>query len=273
MARFSGNLAATRTANVPALPDNTRNWGEGVDARHGDPNIPDLGQPPPAPHVKLEVPPFIEDMVTLTREPPYFPLEDPEPAEFDDKFQHDVSTLPYGVPDNDRLRQMSGQLHGIRKGVYPYLRTTKVARDFTTKNETRREQSLPGLRQDGALSGFALRALRGFNSLPVNNPGSPDVSYSGNYVRQGWDISRITNRRMPRRGLTHVKRELHVNVAATAVDTPPHAGPYSSPFRNFGRWNVRAYMPSLRREPEPWDQDAADDYAQEQASNYNSWGL
>lgn len=270
MARFTGNLAASTR---PMPRDNTRNWGEGTDPRH-DIIVPDLGQPAPVPHVKLEVPLFIEDMVDLSREPPYFPLDDQEPAEFDDKFQHDTATLPYGKPDNDRMRQLSGQLHSIKKqGHYPYMRATKVDRDVSTRNESLREQSLPASRQDGALSGFALRALRGFNSLPVNNPGDPDISYSGNYVRQGWDLSRVTNRLMRRRGISHFKRELHINVAQTAIDTPPHPGPYSSGFRNFGRWNVRAYLPSQRREPEPWDQDAVDDYSAEESSHYSSWGL
>lgn len=273
MARLSGNLASSTRSNVAPRPDNTRNWGEGVDPRHANSDQPDLGFPAPVPHVKLEVPDFIEDMVDLSREPPYFPDTDLETAQYDDKFQHDVETLPYGVPDDDRMRQMSGQLHSVQKNVYPYMRATKVDRDFTTKNESRREQSLPPTRMDGAVSGQALRALRGFNSLSVNNPGNPETSYSGNYTRQGWELSRITNRRMARRGLAHTKRELHVNLADTAIDTPPHPGPYSSPFHNFGNFNVGAYRPSVRREPGAWDQDIADDYTEDETLNYHSWGL
>lgn len=273
MARYSGSLvASTRGSYAPG--DNAKNWGEGVDARHGTAG-PDLGFPPPAPHVKLEVPDFIEDQVTLGREPPYFPDADMETAQYDDIHQHEPQPggLPYGVPDNDRLRTLSGALHSRLRRIPPYRMATMVARDFTTENESRREQSLPAVRQEGSIAGQSLRALRGFNSLAVNNPGDPEISYSGNYVRQGWDLSRITNRRMPRRGLTHTKRVLHVNTADTAIDTAPHPGPYSSSFRNFGRLNVGAYLPSIRREPRPWDEDQANDYSADEQANYNSWGL
>lgn len=267
---YSGNLVRS---NQPNYDDNTRNWGEGVDPRHATSLTPDVGTPPPNPHVKQQVPYFIQDMVDVTGEPPYWPDDDTETAQYDNVLQHDIPTLPYGVPDNDRLRQQSGILHSEKKRKSPSRTATMVARDFTTENESRREQSLPGSRQDGALTGFALRALRGYNSLPVNNPGDPDVSYSGNYVRQGWDLSRLTTRRMPRRGLTHAKRQLHVNVAQTAIDTPGHPGPYSSPFRNFGNFSMGAQRPGVRREPQPWDQDVADDFTTDESAHFNSWGL
>jgi len=270
MATYSGTFVRSRRPN---FDDNARNWGEGVDPRHGTSETPDLGTPPPVRHVKQEVPYYIEDMVDLSRTPPYWADDDTETMPYDDQLQHDVPTLPYGVPDNDKLRSLSGQLHGTKKRVAPYRRATMVDRDWTTKNETVREQSLPASRQDGTLSGFALRALRGRNSLAVNNPGDPDVSYSGNYVRQGWEISRWTQRRMPRKGLSHEKRQLLVNVADTAIDTPGHAGPYSSPFRNFGNFSMGAQKPGVRREPQPWDQDAADDFTTDETSNFNSWGL
>lgn len=267
---YSGNLVRS---NQPNYDDNTRNWGEGVDARHATSSAPDMGTPPPVSHVKLEVPAWIEDMVDLSREPPYWPDDDTETAQYDDVQQHNVAHLPYGVPDNDRLRQESGIIHSVKKRVMPYRRATMVARDFTTKNESIRLESLPQSRQDGALTGFALRALRGRNSLAVNNPGNPDVSYSGNYVRQGWELSRVTNRRMPRRGLSHAKRQMHVNVAQTAIDTPGHAGPYSSAFSNFGNFAKGAQKPGVRREPQPWDQDLADDFSADETPGYNSWGL
>jgi len=255
--------------------DNARNWGEGVDPRHADRTAPDQGTPPPAPVHRLEIPPFIEDQVNLSRTPPAWPDADTETAPYDDPGQHEVSTLPWGVRDDDRLRTLSGQLHNMQRRVFPYQAATKVDRDFTTRNESLREQSLPpsAAAQGGPISGQALRALRGRNSLPVNNPGDPLTSFSGNYVRQGWEISRVTNRRMPLRGISHTKRELHLNLADTAMDAPGTPGPYSSPFQRFARLNVGPAKPGQRREPRPWDEDMVDDFGDGAEGALPSWGL
>lgn len=256
--------------------DNTRNWGVGVEPDHGDRNTPDPGTPAPAPVPRLEGPPFLEDMVDVSRTPPYFPDADTETAPYDRADQHDAPTLPWGVRDNDRLRRLSGALHAAQKRVFPYQAATKVDRDYTTRNETRREQSLPPspAAQGGPISGQALRALRGRNSLPVNNPGDPLTSFSGNYVRQGWNISRITNRRMARRGLSHTKRELHLNLATTATERPGMPGPYASPFSSVPVASVGPQRPATRREPRPWDEDQVEDFAADTGpSGYVSWGL
>lgn len=255
--------------------DNARNWGEGVDPRHVDRTLPDQGTPPPAPVHRLEIPPFIEDQVDLSRMPPAWPDADTETAPYDSPGQHDPATLPWGVRDDDRLRALSGRLHAAQARVLPSQAATTVAWDFTTRNETLREQSLPpsSAAQGGPISGQALRALRGRNSLPVNNPGSPDISFSGNYVRQGWEISRITNRRMPRRGISHTKRELHLNLADTALERPGQPGPYTSGFGSFARLNVGPTRPAQRREPRPWDEDVVTDYEDAAAAGYSSWGL
>jgi hypothetical protein len=279
MAPISGSFKNSPKATGYVPKDNTRNWGTGVDPGHDRADMPDLGTPPPVRHAKLLPPEYIEDYYDPERdEPPYFALKDQEPAHFDDPDQHDVETLPWGVPDNDRLRQISGRLHSIRRGAqWAYRTASMVDRDVTTRNVTERLQSLPpgGMpQQGGPITGGALRALRGFNSLPVNNPGSPDVSYSGNYTRQGWEISRWTNRRMGRRGISHTKRQLHVNVAATAIDTPPHPGPYSSPFASYGDFAVGMQRPAQRREPRPWDEDQVEDYSGEpDTGDFVVWGL
>lgn len=274
MARLSGNLARTATPTAPR--DNSRNWGTGVDPGHETADVPDLGTPPPVPYIYREVPPHLQDFFDPEQaEPPYIPEIDQEPAHFDDPEQHNPPTLPRGVKDDDRLRQLSGRLHSVNKGAMRAYSATKVDRDWTTRNETLREQSLPGTdpAQGTGITGNALRALRGRNSLAVNNPGSPEVSFSGNYVRQGYELSRVTNRRMDRRGLTHTKRELHLNLATTAVDTPPHPGPYSSPFRSFADLSKGAQLPWMRREPRPWDEDAVSDGSAQPSERLHSWGL
>jgi hypothetical protein len=275
MARLSGSLARSSAASY-APADNARNWGTGVDPGHQTADIPDLGTPPPIPYAYQEVPPHITDMVNPTAEPPYYPEIDQDGTTlYGEAAGHDVPTLPYGVRDDDTLRQLSGRLHSQNRGGMRAYTATKVDRDWTTRNESRREQSLGPTdpAQGAGLSGNALRALRGRNSLAVNNPGSPEVSFSGDYVRQGWDLSRITERRMDRRGLSHTKRELHLNLATTAVDTPPHPGPYSSPFRNFADLSKGAQLPWARREPRPWDEDTVSDGSEQPVENFNSWGL
>lgn len=256
--------------------NNTRNWGTGVDPDHANPDLPDPGTPPSTRgrlQRSLAVPEYVESYYG-TREiidPPSGTPWDQEPAEYDDPNQHRAQTLPWGVPDNNRLRMLSGRLHSQGKGAqWAYRKATMVMRDYTTVNESKRLQSLPGVPQGtgGAISGQALRALRGFNSLAVNNPGSAEVNFSGNYVRQGWELSRWTNRRMPRRRITHEKRVLHLNLAAVAKDTPGQAGPYSSPFDNYGRFQVGTRAPAQRREPRAWDEDAVTDYSQDDTSQY-----
>lgn len=266
---ISGTWQASARAQTYRPGDTTRNWGEGVDPRHGVRPAVDASYPRPAPVHRLEIPPFIEDQVDPNRTPPAWPDDDTESGDYGGSrpphqtlAQHEGPALPWGVKDTWRLRQLSGVLHSRQRRRFPSQSATKVDRDFTTRNQTVREQSLPpsAAAQGGPISGQALRALRGFNSLPVNNPGDPDVSFSGNYVRQGWNISRWTDRRMPRRGLTHTKRELHLNLADVALNVPGKEGPYTSPFDSYPRLSVGPLRPGVRREPRPWDEDVADDF-------------
>ncbi|WP_301177236.1 hypothetical protein [Actinomadura geliboluensis] len=252
----------------PDARGTARNWGTGVDPDHGDREVPH-GFPPPAPVHRLESPPFIEDMFDVSRTPPGWADADTETGDFhgtrpveQSLDQHDVPTLPWGVRDDDRLRQMSGRAHSAQKRVLPSQMATKVARGFADRIESVRLQSLPQtpMGTGGGLTGQALRALRGRNSLAVNNPGVEDGPDTGNYVRQGWELSRWTDRPMRRRGLSHTKRELHVNVAETGVDSPGLPGPYTSPFSSWGSLRVGTARPGVRREPRPWDEDVVDDF-------------
>ena len=261
----------------PDVRGNARNWGTGVDPDHtGRDEIPH-GFPAPAPVARLEVPPFIEDMFDVSRQPPSWPDADTESGDMagsrpvhESLAQHDVATLPWGVKDNDRLRQMSGAAHSAKKRVAPYRMATKTARGFQDTFESARLQSLPQtpMGTGGVITGQALRALRGRNSLAVNNPGVEDGPDTGNYVRQGWDLSRWTDRKMRRRGITHTKRELHVNVAETGVDSPGMPGPYTSPFSSFGSLKVGTAKPAVRREPRPWDEDVATDYTSDTGAQF-----
>lgn len=260
----------------PDVRGTARNWGVGVDPDHGDREIPH-GFPAPPPVHRLEIPPFIEDMFDVSRMPPSWPDADTESGDMagtrpvhESLAQHDVPTLPWGVRDTDRLRQLSGQAHSAKKRRYPYEIATKVDRQFDERYESTREQSLPQtpMGTGGGLTGQALRALRGRNSLAVNNPGGEDGPDTGNYVRQGWDLGRWTNRTMRRRGLTHTKRELHVNVAETGVDSPGMPGPYTSPFSSFGSLRVGTARPGVRREPRPWDEDVATDFTGAESAQF-----
>jgi hypothetical protein len=261
----------------PDVRGTARNWGTGVDPDHDDRTPGPPGFPEPAPVHRLEVPPFIEDMFNVSRQPPYYPDADTETADFhgtrppwQSMDQHEGPALPWGVPDNDRLRAASTQLHNMQKRRLPYQMATKTARGFMDTFESARLQSLPQtpMGTGGVITGQALRALRGRNSLAVNNPGTEDGPDTGNYVRQGWELSRWTNRLMRRRGISHTKRELHVNVAETGVDSPGMPGPYTSPFSSFGKLTVGVAKPAVRREPRPWDEDVATDYTDSEYTGF-----
>lgn len=79
---------------------------------------------------------------------------------------------------------------------------------------------------------------------------------------------------MARRGINHTKRPLMPNLATTATNRPGASGPYVSPYPTFARLNVGTYRPSVRREPQQWDLDVAEDYAEDEDSErFLTWGL
>lgn len=261
----------------PDARGTARNWGTGVEPDHDDRTPGPPGFPAPAPVARLETPAFIEDMFNPSRTPPSWGDADTESGDMAGTrpveaslAQHEVPTLPWGVKDDDRLRRLSDTAHSAQKRILPSQMATRVARGFMDRIESVRLQSLPQtpMGTGGVITGQALRSLRGRNSLAVNNPGVEDGPDTGNYVRQGWDLSRWTDRPMRRRTISHTKRELHVNVAETGVDSPGMPGPYTSPFSSFGSLRVGTARPGVRREPRPWDEDVVDDFTADAAAGF-----
>lgn len=243
------------------------NWGQGVDPGHEDPSLPDYGStgmaaPPPMPGTPdYLVAGVYEPGIYPLKDPPYFPPVDAEPA------GHDGYGYPaWGVPDDERSRSEATAARDQDRGAQVYRYVTKVFRDWTQTFETARTQSLaPPADGTGGALGEARRALRGFNALALNNPGSAEENYSGNYIRQGWEISRWTNRTVRRTGLTHTRRPIHLNLANVAHETEPQEGadysPYGSPFVSRARVTSGISTPVQRREPRPWGEDATVDAA------------
>jgi hypothetical protein len=155
-----------------------------------------------------------------------------------------------------------------------------VARQYDERNTSELRRSGPATElgaAGGSLTGQALRAVRGRNSLSVNNPGDPAVNFSGNYVRQGQELYRWAQRKFPMKTITPTMRVLHGNWAAGDRETTPIDSPYTS-YLPGGRGLTRgmgAQIPYMRREPRPWDEDAVRDgsEAPEDTADYVSWGL
>lgn len=257
------------------------NWGDGVDPRHevatphGVPS--DVDPYVGVPEFSESVPPYIEDQFNISREPPYFPPDDMEPDGHDG-----IGTAPNGgVFDDMRAQEQANYARSIQRSVIND-RGPLIGRSFTQTYETERRPSFEASKRDMPAPGQATRALRGRNSLALNNPGSPDVNFSGNYTRAGTEIYRWANRWMPRRGLTHTKRQLHLNLAAVAMPSAGPTGdaytPYTSPFDGrVGSLVPKRQSPMQRREPRPWDEDITSDGTDENlpddVTQYRSWGL
>lgn len=254
-----------------------RNWGVSVDPDHNRSDLPDPGFPapvPPPPGTRTWVPPFIEDFFDPEGDPlPYFPAAEQEPA------GHDVPYAPSGgVRPGTPADRVAGLLHERYRGADTSRDRPMVARQWDERYVTEMRTSLPATPQgtSGSLTGQALRALRGRNSLAVNNPGDPAINFSGNYVRQGNEIYRWTHRRMPYNTITPTMRVLHGNWAAAPQETTPVASPYTS-YLPGGRGltqGVGPQTPFMRREPRPWDEDAVRDGSEETGDpDYVTWGL
>ena len=271
MAAISGTFkTSARYIGYRPPADNSRNWGTGVDPDHGRSDLPDLGFPSPVePAFRNWTPPYLEDYFDPAADDlPYLPQREQEPA------GHDVPSVPSGYIRDDASQAANGAARMVGRGANTSVGRPTGRRDYGETNVTEMRRSLPPLRgEPGPLTGQALRALRGRNSLEVNNPGSPEVSFSGNYVRQGQEIYRLTNRPMPRRGLSHTKRPLYVNVAATAIDSPGVESPYSSAFSSAPNMSVGPPVPFLRRQPRPMDEDAVQDGTELYEEPITRWGL
>lgn len=277
---YRGAFSKTYGVDTSQRHPSRLNWGTGVDPGHANPQWgSDQGFPALKNPALPETPIHVEDNF------------DPETAE--------AAQVPYSVME-PKGHDGSGTPPRNRGNLYDVIASNTARhednRGATLKNTqpvvmrsvdqtfgTPRTQSLPPSQSDGdsGVTGQALRALRGRNSLAENNPGNPEVNFSGNYTRQGYEISRLTDRRMPRRALRHTKRDLHLNLASVAKETKPQSGsnysPYSSPFNGaVGRVVSGISRPMQRREPRPWDEDATTDGSEEyysDTSQMNSWGL
>lgn len=255
------------------------NWGEGADPRH-DVQHPhdqwsDVPFPGPVqPQFREEIPPQIEDQYDVSRLPPTFPMPYHEPDGHDG-----IETAPWGVGDW-RAQNANNTARSVDRGMPKFFQTREiVGRSVTQTHYTGPEESLPGKTGDNPTDGEARRALRGFNGLDLNNPGSSTVNFSGNYRRQGKEIVAWSNRWMPRRTITHTKRILHLNLAATAMPSAGPEGdsysPYTSPYDGrVTNMPVGTSSPMMRREPRQWDENTiTDGSGQDDSYQFNSWGL
>jgi hypothetical protein len=275
---YRGNFVKSNAVDTAGHPARL-NWGTGVDPGHAVPTwgkdlgFPALKNPPLA-----EVPTYIEDAYDPElAESPYFMAQDREPRGHAGTGAPPRTSHRYDEIESDTARHQENYGADL-KGSMPM-----VMRSVTQTFDTPREQSLPPSQSNGGtgVSGQAMRALRGDNALAINNPGNPEVNGSGNYIRQGYEISRITDRRMPNRTLRHTRRPLHLNLASIAHETTTPQGdnysPYSSPFTSVARVTSGIARPMQRREPRPWDESATTDGTEDSYTSdtdqYNSWGL
>lgn len=275
---FSGSFVRNRTVNTNF--DARENWGTTADPGHSDASWgKDQGFPSlKKPHVGT-VPVNVEDHYDpagVNADTSVLPPER-EPK------GHDGSGTPPRSSNNYDEINADTRRHEENFGATLKNTAVKVMRSVTQTFASPLLESLPPATDDTSASatGQARRALRGDNALAENNPGSATVNYSGNYIRQGKQLFRWTDRRMPRRGLTHTQRPIYLNVASTAhVTTSPQGSnysPYGSPFASVARVTSGTARPMQRREPRKWDESAVTDGSEDMyaadTSQFNSWGL
>jgi hypothetical protein len=117
-------------------------------------------------------------------------------------------------------------------------------------------------------TGSTVSALRGTNSLPVNNPDG---------FRIGWSVKRFMHREMPHEEFKHTERILHPVTAAAAVSSPAmsaaQSNRYTSPFAWLSSYTTRNLQrPILRRQPpESWNVDQTDDGMADMSSVVTDW--
>lgn len=277
---FRGNFAKTHAVDTSNRHPARLNWGTGVDSGHANPQWgSDQGFPalknPPMP----ETPTHIEDNFDPeTAESPQIPYQDREPSG-----HGGLGTPPRNRGDLYDVIASDTARHEDNRGATLKNSMPMVMRSIDQTFATPRTQSLPPSTGNGGtgISGQALRALRGFNALGENNPGNAETNFSGNYTRTGYEISRLTDRKMRRRTLRHTRRAIHLNLASLAQETKPQSGsnysPYSSPFNGaVGRVSSGISRPMMRREPRPWDEDVTTDGTEQyyaDTSQMNAWGL
>lgn len=272
---YSGSLVNNITTNngKPAR----ENWGTGVDPGHSVAEWgSDQGFPAMLPYAAPDVPTNVLDDYDLNgvHADPNMRAPEMEPKGHSGYGAPPRSDNRYDEIASDTKRH-EANFGATLKGVYD-----RMLRSVSQTYASPRVPSLDPQQDDASASasGESRRALRGFNSLAMNNPGSAEVNFSGNYRRQGRELFRWQNRSMPRRQLTHDMRPVYLNLAQTALVTKPPTGPYSpngSPFRSVASLNVGTALPMTRREPRPWDEASRTDGSEspEYGSEYVSWGM
>lgn len=273
---YSGNLV--RTTTVDSNFKSRENWGTTADPGHAQPTWgKDQGFPALKDFRKGVTPENVEDKYNpsgVNADPNILP-PDHEPK------GHDGVGAPSRTSNTyDNIRSDTAK-HSISLGAMMLNQATIVMRSITARFGSPLVESLGPQTDDASASstGEARRALRGFNSLAENNPGSPYENYSGNYIRQGRELIRINDRSMPTRTLTHTYRPVYLNVAKTANETTSPQGTsysvYSSPYTSVAALNVGTQRPMQRREPRNWDESAVTDGSEYAAdtSQFASWGM
>lgn len=255
------------------------NWGTGVDPRHSDGRMgTDQGFPSlKEPRVE-SVPEFtIDSYDPADINAAYMPSYDYEPDGHDGTGTPPRTSNKYDEIASDTAR------HNDARGATLKNMQPKVMRSVTQTFASPLLESLPVATDDASATatGQSRRALRGKNSLAENNPGSPLVNYSGNYIRQGRELFRITDRRMPRRRMTHTQRAQYLNLADSAhVTTSPmgsNYSPYGSPYDSVGRFTSGPERSMTRRDPRKWDEDTVTDGSEQTFDadhrQFLSWGM
>ena len=275
---YSGNLV--RTTTVDSNFKARENWGTTADPGHAERGWgSDQGFPALKEFRKGVTPENVEDHYDpsgVNADPNIIPPEH-EPS------GHEGNGSPSRTSNEyDNIRS-DIQRHSTDLGAMLLNTATIVMRSVTARFGSPLIQSLPPQTDDASASstGEARRALRGFNSLAENNPGSPTENYSGNYIRQGRELFRINDRSMPTRTLTHTYRPVYLNLAKTANETTSPQGTsysvYSSPYTSVAALNVGTKRPMQRREPRPWDETAVTDGSEDMyaadTSQFTSWGM
>lgn len=283
MARAGGPVSGawkrsprTTGAYVDRVGAYRRNWGTPVDPDHLTSEQPDPGWPAPVPRPPGEstwVPPFLEDFFDPSGDPlPYFPEAEREPE------GHDGPNVPNGGVREPKASRVAHEARSVYRGADTSRDRPRVMRQWDQTHQSEMRQSLPPTPMGvdgGSLTGQALRALRGDNSLALNNPGDPAVNFSGNYSRQGNELYRWVDRKMPMNTITPTLRVLHGNWAAGDRVTDPVESPYTSylPGGAGLTAGVGPQSPYQRREPRPWDEDVVRDGSEQDDEQFYSWGL
>lgn len=255
---YSGAWRDTNKYTDRAIP-----LAPGVDISHSDPDARDPGQVP-AGYPRVDYPPtflttpeddayrFAVDTpgVVLDYEPRAHDVGDPE------TFQSSPALASPELPPDARA-------HMIDRGLPNRMLFAPPAwRAFDEEWETKRWE------QGEIQTGSTTAALRGANSLAVNNPEG---------FRIGWSVKRFMNREMFHNFWPHTERILAPAGAAAAVQSPAmtaeQSNRYTSPFPWRSFYGQRAQQfPLLRRQPPAsYDVDESNDGMSQPSDIVGDW--